>query len=352
MTLPVGSTRREGPAVMPGTLPSLGAAGSAAPALELTDLRVWVSIDGQQRHLVDGVSLSVPRSSVLGVVGETGAGKTMTMRSLLGLLPPGVRCSGQLRLAGRAPRSVADHERMRELRGTGIGIILQNPVGMFDPLRRMRSQLLEAVVRRRSLSERDAEARAHQLLLELGFTDPDAALQLYPHQVSGGMGQRLAIAMTLMPRPAVIVADEPTSALDANLRVDTLRLLRRMGAEEDAAVVIVSHDLGLVSNFCDSIAVMYAGRIVETGPTARVLGHPEHPYTRALAACSTSVDAAPRQPLPVIPGTAPAPQDWPDGCLFAPRCPLAFDRCVAERPQLRWVADDAAACHLAFGHPT
>jgi oligopeptide/dipeptide ABC transporter ATP-binding protein len=288
----------------------------------------------------------------MGIVGETGAGKTMTVRSLLGLLPPGVRSSGELRLDGRPPRPLDDHDRLREIRGAGIGIILQNPVGMFDPLKRMRVQLVEGVVRRRMLSEREALARAHELLVHLGFADPDAALRLYPHQVSGGMGQRLAIAMTLMPRPRVIVADEPTSALDANLRVDALRLLRRVGAEEDAAIVLVSHDLGLVSNFCDSLAVMYAGRVVESGPTARVLRHPEHPYTRALAACSTSIDAPRRQPLAVIPGTAPAPQDWPDGCLFAPRCPLAFERCTAERPVLRWVSGEAAACHLAFPERT
>jgi oligopeptide/dipeptide ABC transporter ATP-binding protein len=308
-----------------------------------------VTIEGVARHLVDGVEFAVRHGEVMGIVGETGAGKTMTVRSLLGLLPPGVRSAGELCLDGRPPRALADHDGLREIRGSGIGIILQNPVGMFDPLKRMRAQLIEGVVRRRVMSERDATARARGMLEHLGFPDPDAALQLYPHQVSGGMGQRLAIAMTLMPRPRVIVADEPTSALDANLRVDALRLLRRVGAEEDAAIVIVSHDLGLVSNFCDSLAVMYAGRIVEAGPTARVLRHPEHPYTRALAACSTSIDAAPRQRLPVIPGTAPAPQDWPSGCRFAPRCALAFDRCTAEAPELRREEDRAAACHLAFG---
>ncbi|MFN8621676.1 MAG: ABC transporter ATP-binding protein [Chloroflexota bacterium] len=332
--------------------PLVDPAAPAAPvpaALEVSDLHVWVMADGAKRHLVEGVGFSVRRGTVMGIVGETGAGKTMTVRSLLGLLPPGVRSSGALRLDGRASFALADHDRLVDIRGGGIGIILQNPVGMFDPLKRMSAQLTEGVVRRRMMSEKDALVRARELLAHLGFPDPDATLALYPHQVSGGMGQRLAIAMTLMPRPRVIVADEPTSALDANLRVDALRLLRRMGQEEDAAIVLVSHDLGLVSNFCDTLAVMYAGRIVEAGPTARVLRHPEHPYTRALAACSTSIDAPRRQPLSVIPGTAPAPQDWPSGCLFAPRCPLAFDRCVAERPELRWVAGEAAACHLAFG---
>jgi oligopeptide/dipeptide ABC transporter ATP-binding protein len=322
--------------------------GPLAPALEVRDLRVWVTIGGVPRPLVDGVDLAVDRGRVLGIVGETGAGKTMTVRALLGLLPPGVRDSGELRLDGLPPIALGDQERLRSIRGAGIGIILQNPVGMFDPLKRMHSQLIEGVVRRRMLGEREAIARARELLVHLGFGDPDAVLALYPHQVSGGMGQRLAIAMTLMPRPRVIVADEPTSALDANLRVDALRLLRRVGAEEDAAIVLVSHDLGLVSNFCDTLAVMYAGRVVERGPTARVLGHPEHPYTRALAACSTSIDAPRRQPLPVIPGTAPAPQDWPTGCVFAPRCPLAFERCVAERPLLLGIGDVQAACHLAF----
>jgi oligopeptide/dipeptide ABC transporter ATP-binding protein len=321
---------------------------AAAPALEVSDLHVWVTVAGARRHLVEGVGFSVRRGTVMGIVGETGAGKTMTVRSLLGLLPPGVASSGELRIDTGPRRALSDHERLVDLRGTGIGIILQNPVGMFDPLQRMGAQLREGVVRRGLLSRADADTRAWELLSHLGFPDPDATMALYPHQVSGGMGQRLAIAMTLMPRPRVIVADEPTSALDANLRVDALRLLRRVSQEEDAAIVLVSHDLGLVSNFCDELAVMYAGRIVETGPTARVLRHPEHPYTRALAACSTSVDAPRRRPLPVIPGTAPAPQDWPAGCLFSPRCALAFDRCIAERPALRVSGGEAAACHLAF----
>ena len=285
----------------------------------------------------------------MGIVGETGAGKTMTVRSLLGLLPAGVQSSGELRLADAAPVLLGDREALRAVRGTGIGIILQNPVGMFDPLKRMRAQLVEGVVGRGILGNDQAIRRARELLDHLGFPDPDATLELYPHQVSGGMGQRLAIAMTLMPRPRVIVADEPTSALDANLRVDVLRLLSQIGREEDAAIVLVSHDLGLVSNFCDRLAVMYAGRIVEAGPSRQVLGRPQHPYSRALEACSTSIDATPRMPLAVIPGTAPTPADWPSGCVFQPRCPLAFDRCIVERPRLRQQDDRLAACHLAFG---
>ena len=317
-------------------------------ALAVEGLSVRLDIDGVRRSLVEDVTFSVPRGSVMGIVGETGAGKTMTVRSLLGLLPPGIASTGELQLDGAGAISLSDQAALRRVRGSGIGIVLQNPVGMFDPLIRMGSQLIEGVVRRKLMSRTDALDRGQRLLSHLGFPDPEAALHLYPHQVSGGMGQRLAIAMVLMPRPRVIVADEPTSALDANLRVDALRLLQTLGREEDAAIVLVSHDLGLVSSFCASLAVMYAGRIVEQGPTGSVLGYAEHPYTRALAACSTSLDVAPRVPLAVIPGTAPAPADRPAGCAFAPRCPLAFDRCVAERPELRAVGDRLAACHLAF----
>jgi oligopeptide/dipeptide ABC transporter ATP-binding protein len=320
-------------------------------ALSVRDLEVSVRDHNVRRVLVETVSLDVRAGAMLGIVGETGAGKTLTVRSLVGLLPHGIHATGEMSLGGEAGIALSDLGRIAPIRGTRIGIVLQNPIAMFDPMLRLRTQLVEGVVRRRLLDRRQALDRVRALMRRLGFQNVDHVLDLYPHQLSGGMGQRLAIAMVLMPKPSVIVADEPTSALDANLRVEALRLLKEIGAEEHTSIVLVSHDLGLVSNFCDDLAVMYAGRIVEQGPAGAVLRDPQHPYTRALAACSPSLDVDARRPMPSIPGSAPTPNQWPAGCTFAPRCPLAFRRCIDERPTLRQVGARHAACHLAFGAP-
>ena len=304
-------------------------------ALTVRDLQVHVRDRDIRRVLVETVSLDVRAGAMLGIVGETGAGKTLTVRSLVGLLPPGVAATGEMSVAGERGIELSDLQRLAPVRGTRIGIVLQNPISMFDPMLRLRAQLIEGVVRRRLLDRRQALDRARALMRRLGFENVDHVLDLFPHQLSGGMGQRLAIAMVLMPKPSVIIADEPTSALDANLRVEALRLLREIGAEERTAIILVSHDLGLVSNFCDDLAVMYAGRIVEQGPAREVLGDPQHPYARALADCSPSLEVDPRRPLASIAGSAPTPNQWPPGCTFAPRCPLVFQRCIDERPLLR-----------------
>jgi oligopeptide/dipeptide ABC transporter ATP-binding protein len=237
---------------------------------------------------------------------------------------------------------------MASLRGQRIAMVLQNPMGMFDPLVRVGSQVVEGVVLRRLLTREQARDRALELLASMGFDNPLAILGLYPHQLSGGMSQRVAIAMAMMPFPSVIVADEPTTALDANLRLEVLDLLKSVATRTGSAVVMVSHDLGLLSHFCDSISVMYAGRIVEQGAISDVLAEPEHPYTAALLRCSPSLSNIPRQPLPVIAGALPVSGFWPAACVFEPRCALAFERCRTERPLLRRSGSRAAACHLAF----
>jgi oligopeptide/dipeptide ABC transporter ATP-binding protein len=297
--------------------------------------------------LVEDVDFELEQQTVMGVVGETGAGKTMTMRALLGLLPPGTRAIGRAQIGATAV-DLSSSSAMAGVRGRDISIILQNPLGMFDPLVRMRRQLIEGVVLRRVLTRSQALERAESLLASLGFDHPSEVLELYAHQLSGGMIQRVAIAMALMSHPRVIVADEPTTALDANLRLEALDLLREVSREQDAAVVLISHDLGLVSHVCDALAVMYAGRFVEHGPTSTVLRAPQHPYTAALLDCSPTLDAVPRQMLRVIPGTVPPSGTQLPGCVFEPRCPLAFERCLTDRPALRPNGHRAAACHLAF----
>ena len=277
---------------------------TANVALVVRELSVFAQTRPNETTLVDDVAFELDSRTVMGLVGETGAGKTLTMRALLGLLPPGVRATGQVRV-GTSDVDLASATGLAGIRGRDISIILQNPLGMFDPLVRMRRQLLEGVVLRGFLSRSQALDRADALLRSLGFEQPDEILELYPHQLSGGMLQRVAIAMALMSHPRVIVADEPTTALDANLRLEALDLLRVVSRQQDAAVVLISHDLGLISHVCDSLAVMYAGRFVEVGPTATLLRNPQHPYTAALLDCSPSLDAAPRELLRVIPGTVP-----------------------------------------------
>jgi oligopeptide/dipeptide ABC transporter ATP-binding protein len=220
---------------------------------------------------------------------------------------------------------------------------------MFDPMARVGAQLVEEALLRRLMSEQEARERALHLLEQLGLREPAATMSAYPHQLSGGMIQRVAIAMALMTRPAVLFVDEPTSALDAHVRHEVLGLIRRLAAEEGTATFLISHDLFSVSRYCDAIVVMYGGRIVETGPTATVLERPQHPYTAALLRCSPTTRGAQRERLPVISGAPPAPGQWPSGCVFHPRCPLRFERCPVERPALRTEGEHAAACHLAFG---
>lgn len=300
-------------------------------------------------RLVEGVAFDVLPGRVAGIVGETGAGKSLTVRALLGLLPPGLAADGAMTLGdGRTLSLATGDTRLREIRGSELAIILQSPQSMFDPLQRIGPQLTESVRVRRLMAPGAASERAVRLLGQLGFAEPAGVLRLFPHQLSGGMVQRAAIAMALMPSPRVVIADEPTSALDAHLRVGALTLLRRISREEGVAIVIISHDLGLVSHFCDSVMVMYAGRVVESGPTATVLRDPRHPYTAALLGCSVDLAGAGHRPIGTIPGAPPLLRRLPPGCAFAPRCRHAFERCREERPELRAEGDRAAACHLAF----
>jgi oligopeptide/dipeptide ABC transporter ATP-binding protein len=296
--------------------------------------------------LVDGVTLGLGGGELVGIVGETGAGKTLTMRAILGLLPGGVRATGTVRMGDETVR-LEDVAKLRSWLGRSTSVVLQNPLGMLDPLIRVGDQLIEGVVRLRLASKQEAVQRATDLLASMGFDDPVRVQRLYPHQLSGGMAQRVATAMGLMPRPRVLVLDEPTSALDANIRVEVMQLFRETAQSEGTGAFLVSHDLGVISQFCDRIAVMYAGRVVEDGPTAQVLELPAHPYTRALLACSVSLDAPARGRLPVVEGAPPAPGRWPTGCPYRVRCPLAQAVCGELRPPLDGSPDHRAACHFS-----
>lgn len=296
--------------------------------------------------LVDDVSYDIGAGAVLGVVGETGAGKTMTIRASLGLLPRGVVADGIVRLGGEEV-ALGPANPMRRFLGRSTGIVLQNPLDMLDPLVRTGKQMLEGVTHCGVMGPRAARDRAEQLLGAMGFSDPERVMSLYPSELSGGMAQRVSIALGLMPKPLIIAVDEPTSALDAQSRVEVLGLIRELCAAEGTGVIFISHDLDIVGRVCDTVAVMYAGRIVERGDTRVILGAPAHPYTKALLRCAPSVESPPRTPLPSIKGAPPPPGTWPGGCLFAPRCPHALARAEDERPQLRPALGRQVACHRA-----
>ncbi|GGM69758.1 ABC transporter ATP-binding protein [Dactylosporangium sucinum] len=296
--------------------------------------------------LVSGVELTVAPGQLLGIVGETGAGKTLTIRAMLGLLPANLRGQGRVRFRGREPIDVADLPRLRAALGRRITCALQNPMTMLDPRQRVGRQIVEGVVHTRLLTRREARERAHRLLARMGFRDPERVTQLYPHQLSGGMAQRVVLAGCLMPEPEVVVLDEPTSALDAQVRVEVLELLREAATDSNTAIVMIGHDLTLMRQFSDRIVVMYSGEIVERGATPDVIRAPAHPYTEALIACSAMDDSQHRQRLATIPGTVPAPSERPSGCWFHPRCRHAVPRCAGEHPSPTVLGDRAVACHL------
>ncbi|GAB3009730.1 ABC transporter ATP-binding protein [Amycolatopsis acidiphila] len=313
-------------------------------ALEAEDVRVATTAGAE---IVGGVQVAVRSGHILGLLGETGAGKTVTARAILGLLPRGLCASGRVRLAG-------DHwielDRPGELRaklGRSTGLMLQNPMSALDPVRRIGGQLIEAVVRNGLLKKADAVNRATELCERLGLGSAKEVFRLYPHELSGGMSQRVSLAMTLMPGPKLLVVDEPTSALDANLRVEILTLLQSIARDSGTAMVLISHDLGLVSRFCDDAAVLYSGHLAETGPTTDLLRRPSHPYTRTLVSCSLRLSQPKRTELPTVPGDSPVPGHWPSGCYFHPRCSQAQDECRTYRPAFVKVADRGVACHFA-----
>ena len=312
-------------------------------AFEAEDIGV-TTVDGTE--IVAGVDLAAASGELVGLLGETGAGKSVTARAMLGLLPRGLRATGRIRFGDGQWISLEQGKGIARHLGRTVGLMLQNPRGAFDPVKRIGPQLIEAVVRNKMMTKHEAEQRAMQLCEYLGLGDGQSVLRLYPHELSGGMSQRAALVMTLMPRPKLLVVDEPTSALDANLRVEALRLLNSIARESGTAMVVISHDLGLVSHFCDSIAVLYAGHLVEKGNTREVLTMPNHPYTRSLIGCSLRISAGNRTILPTVAGEPPLPGPWPLGCDVHPRCPNADDLCHVERPLFRTDTGRGVACHF------
>ena len=315
------------------------------PLLEVQHLRVEFPTRRGTLLALDDVSFSIAPGEILGVVGESGAGKSLTGAAIIGLLePPGRVAGGQILLDGqRIDNLPAD--AMRQIRGKRIGAIFQDPLTSLNPLYTVGRQLVETIQVHLGLDAAAARQRAVALLQSTGIPAAEQRIDQYPHQFSGGMRQRVVIALALAAQPALIVADEPTTALDVSIQAQIIALLKTLTKEQGAAVMLVTHDMGVIAETCDRVAVMYAGRVVEIGPVADVIHKPAHPYTVGLMGSIPAMDEE-RERLMQIDGAMPRLNAIPAGCAFNPRCPRAMDRCRSERPDLLPAGATRAACWL------
>ncbi len=294
---------------------------------------------------LDDISFDIAPGEILGVVGESGAGKSLTGASIIGLLePPGRVASGQIVLQGQRIDQLSADE-MRHIRGRKIGAIFQDPLTSLNPLYTIGRQITETIIAHLPMTQAQARQRAIELLQDTGIPAAEQRIDHYPHQFSGGMRQRVVIALALAAEPQLIVADEPTTALDVSIQAQIISLLKKVCKDRGAAVMLITHDMGVIAETCDRVAVMYAGRIAEIGPVREVINHSAHPYTRGLMACIPDMDSD-RENLNQIDGAMPRLNAIPQGCAFNPRCPQVHERCGQERPELMPAGATRAACWL------
>jgi peptide/nickel transport system ATP-binding protein len=317
----------------------------AAPLLEVRNLRVEFPTRRGTLVAVDDVSFAIAPGEVLGVVGESGAGKSLTGAAIIGLLePPGRVGAGQILLESERIDNLSG-EAMRRIRGRKIGAIFQDPLTSLNPLYSVGRQLTETMQTHLDLSAGEAKQRAIELLQSTGIQAAAQRIEHYPHQFSGGMRQRVVIALALAAEPKLIIADEPTTALDVSIQAQIIALLKKLCRDHGTAVMLVTHDMGVIAETADRVAVMYAGRLVEVGPVADVIHRPQHPYTVGLMGSIPSLSIETER-LAQIDGAMPRLNAIPAGCAFNPRCTRVFDRCRSERPNLASVATTQAACWL------
>ncbi len=328
---------------------SRGASGQRAsasePLLVVEHLRLEFPTRRGTLTAVDDVSLSIEAGEVLGVVGESGAGKSLTGSAIIGLIdPPGRIAGGEIRLAGRRIDNLPQ-EAMRRVRGREIGAVFQDPLTSLNPLYTVGRQLVETITTHLDMGQRAARKRALELLGEVGIPAPARRIDHYPQQFSGSMRQRVVIALALAAKPKLIIADEPTTALDVSIQAQIIALIKRLCRDHGTAVMLITHDMGVIAETADRVAVMYAGRVAEIGPVADVIHRPQHPYTIGLMGSIPSI-VAEREQLAQIDGSMPRLTAIPDGCAFNPRCPQVFERCRRERPDLLPAGKTEAACWL------
>jgi len=315
----------------------------STPMLEVEDLRVHVPMRGGSITVVDGVDYEVAESEVFGVAGESGSGKTMSVLALIGLLPSGATASGHARFRGLDLLALRGRA-LRDVRGGGIGMVFQDPMTSLHPMLSIGQQIEEPIRQHLGAGRAAARKRAAELLEAVRLPDPERALRAFPHQFSGGMRQRVAIAIALAADPELLIADEPTTALDVTVQAGIIRLLDTLRRERGLSVVLITHDLGVMSSIADRIAVFYAGRVVETGPRDNLLRHPRHPYTRALLDALPHPELTADHPLVPIAGAPPTPAAIPAGCAFHPRCTHRLESCATNVPGLVHDGSRAFAC--------
>jgi dipeptide transport system ATP-binding protein len=320
------------------------------PLLEIEDLHVEFPTQGSVMHAVEGVSLTLDEGEVLGIVGESGSGKSVTMMAVMGLIAfPGRVRAKTLRFAGHDLLGISDQER-RRLVGKDMAMIFQEPTTSLNPCFTIGWQLVEALRLHSPLDKKSAQRRAIELLEQVGIPAAHTRLNDYPHQMSGGMNQRVMIAMAISCNPRLLIADEPTTALDVTIQAQILDLLRDLQKDRGMALVLITHNMGVVSEMARRVAVMYAGQVMEQRPVAQLFANPQHPYTEALLAALPERGPAGKR-LATIPGVVPGVYDRPAGCLFAPRCAYATQHSVNVRPELRQWQDGQVRCHYPLGDP-
>jgi peptide/nickel transport system ATP-binding protein len=318
-----------------------------ANLLEVSDLSIYFDTDDGTLKAVDGVSFRIGTGETLGLVGESGCGKSATAFSILQLLPvpPARYAGGRIEFRGENLLALTD-KQMRQVRGNKISMVFQEPMSSLNPIMTVGQQIVEAVLEHRQESKQAARALAIEMLTRVGIPGPQSRFGDYPHQLSGGMKQRAIIAMALACRPQLLIADEPTTALDVTIQAQILNLLGDLQREFGMAVLLITHDLGVVAETCDYVAVMYAGKIVEYSPVVDLFERPKHPYTHGLFRSLPTLTEK-RRSLAVIPGAVPSPHDFPSGCRFRTRCSLAQEICLQEPPLRPIRTDHLAACHFA-----
>jgi peptide/nickel transport system ATP-binding protein len=315
--------------------------------LRISDLRVNFRTEDGVVNAVDGVSLEIAAGETLGLVGESGCGKSVTAYSILKLLtvPPAQYAGGQIIFRGDDLMTV-NEKAMRRVRGNLISMIFQEPMSSLNPIMSIGAQITEAIREHRKASRRDARDKAIDMLRRVGIPSPETRFHEYPHQLSGGMKQRAMIAMALVCRPLLLIADEPTTALDVTIQAQILELLNELQRELNMSVLLITHDLGVVAETCDRVAVMYAGKIVELAPVELLFESPKHPYTHGLFDSLPALGVR-KKKLAVIPGSVPSPLDFPSGCRFRTRCSMAQDICKQEPPLREIAPKHLSACHFA-----
>lgn len=315
--------------------------------LEVNNLRTVFRSRGQEVQAVRGVKFSVDKGEIMGIVGESGSGKSVTMKAVMGILPENANISyDSLKLNGKELSELTD-EQYRKLRGKEMTMIFQDPMTALNPLKKIGKQLEEVILRHNNCTKQEAKDKAVEMLQKVGIPVPEQRVKQYPHEFSGGMRQRVLIAMALACEPQLLIADEPTTALDVTIQAQILDLLKELQEEYQTSIVLITHDMGVVATVCDKIAIMYGGLIMETGKTEEIFYNPKHPYTKALLRAIPSLDLKEGERLQSIEGLPPSLINPPTGCPFADRCEYATERCHQEMPTYKEFSEtQRAMCFL------